>query len=152
MAERNIEEAFCSAPLWRDEAIALRDIMIDAGLEEQIKWGKPCYSAAGGNIAIIQRMKSFLALMFFKGALLKDPKGLLKRQGPNSRSAMRLEFTSVEDVSRRAGAIKALLQEAIGVEKAGLSVEKRPFRISTCQLNSRRLSQMTPTWALPSMP
>jgi len=125
MADTPLEKAFMNATSWRDEAITLRDILLDGGLEEQMKWGKPCYSAAGGgNIVIIQRMKSFLALMFFKGALLKDPKGLLREQGPNSRSAKRLEFTSVEEISRQASAIKALLKEAIAVENAGLSVKK----------------------------
>lgn len=124
MAEMTIDKAFDAAARWRHEALALRDILLGAGLEEQVKWNKPCYSAAGGNIVIIQRMKPFLALMFFKGALLKDPERLLQDQGPNSRSAKRLEFTTVDDILHQAAAIEALIAAAIEVEKAGLTVQR----------------------------
>ena len=80
---------------WPEEMAALRPILIDCGMTEEIKWSKPCYSHDGPNIAILQEMKNFLALMFFKGALLNDPDGVLEEQGPNSRSARRICFTSV---------------------------------------------------------
>ncbi|MBT8217182.1 MAG: DUF1801 domain-containing protein, partial [Acidimicrobiia bacterium] len=65
---------------------ALRPMLLGAGLTEEIKWGKPCYSHDGKNVVIVQEMSEFLALMFFKGALLADPEGVLEEQGPNSRS------------------------------------------------------------------
>ena len=92
---------------WPDEMTALRPILLAAGLTEAIKWGKPCYSHGGKNVAIFQEMKDFLALMFFKGALLDDATGVLREQGPNSRSARRIEFTSAEEVSDLADTITA---------------------------------------------
>ena len=111
---------------WPDEMRALRSILLDCGLTEEIKWGKPCYGHDGNNIAIMQEMKGFLALMFFKGALLEDPLGVLREQGPNSRSAKRFEFTSVDDVNRLADTIKDYVEEAIDVEAAGLEVGPAP--------------------------
>ncbi len=119
-----VDQYFRKSKSWREEGEALREILRDCPLDEQLKWGKPCYSAEGGNIAIIQKMKSFIALMFFKGALLSDSKGLLREQGKNTRSARRLEFTSVADVEKKRAAIKRFVRDAIKVEKAGLKVEK----------------------------
>ena len=111
---------------WPDVIRALRPILLDCGLVEDVKWGKPCYSHDGANIVIAQEMKHFLALMFFKGALLEDPEGVLHDQGPNSRSAKRIEFTSVDDVERLAGVITAYVERAIEVEAAGLEVGPAP--------------------------
>ncbi|MCK5744886.1 MAG: YdeI/OmpD-associated family protein [Oricola sp.] len=119
-----VDKSFTKAKLWREEADALRAILLDSGLDEELKWGKPCYVHDGRNIAIIQRMKDFLALMFFKGALLDDPDGVLERQGPNSRSGFRVRFTSVKDVARMKKSVKALIREAVEAEKKGLKVEK----------------------------
>ncbi len=112
--------------MWPDEMAALRPLLLRCGLDEDIKWGKPCFSHEGANIAIFQEMKGFLSLMFFKGALLKDPKGVLVDQGPNSRSAKRIEFTSVEDVNRLAKTVTTLTKEAVDVELAGISVGPAP--------------------------
>lgn len=119
-----IEESFYDATSWRDEAIKLREILLGCGLTEERKWGKPCYSYDGGNIAIIQRMKTSLALLFFKGALLKDPDGILEFPGPNSRVGRRALFTGLDDVRRLENSIRAYVREAIELEKAGLSVPK----------------------------
>jgi uncharacterized protein YdeI (YjbR/CyaY-like superfamily) len=117
-----VDEYIKGSKLWPAEIRALRPTLLGCGLAEAIKWGKPCYSDDGRNIVIIQEMKAFLALMFFKGALLADPDGVLEEQGPNSRSARRITFTSVGDVTRLAGTITALVQQAIAVEDAGLVV------------------------------
>lgn len=111
---------------WPNELAALRAVVTSCGVDEQIKWAKPCFIHGGRNLAIAQEMKDFLALMFFKGALLDDPDGLLVLQGPNSRSAMRMELTSVDDIESRADAIRALIASAIAVEDAGLSVGPAP--------------------------
>jgi uncharacterized protein YdeI (YjbR/CyaY-like superfamily) len=111
---------------WSDEMTALRPILLGAGLTEEIKWRKPCYSHEGKNIVILQEMKDFLALMFFKGALLRDPNGVLEMQGPNSRSACRIEFTSVEDIARLTDTVAAYLEEAIDVAEAGRDVGPAP--------------------------
>ena len=76
---------------WPDEMTELRPILLSGGLVEEFKWGKPCYSHEGSNIVILQEMKEFLALMFFKRALLNDPESVLEEQGPNSRSARRAD-------------------------------------------------------------
>lgn len=108
---------------WPEEVAALRSVLLGCGLTEAIKWNKPCYAHEGRNIAIVQEMKDFLALMFFKGALLDDPDNVLEEQGPNSRSARRVRFTSTDDVARLAGTVTALVEAAIDVEDAGLQVE-----------------------------
>ncbi len=118
-----LDNRFNEADLWRDEALALREILLGCDLTEERKWGKPCYRHGDDNVCIIQRMKPHLALMFFKGALMEDPDGVLRSQGENTRSALRVEFTSMDDVTGRADTVRALVAEAIRVEKAGLKVE-----------------------------
>ena len=88
---------------WPEEIARLRPILLSCGLVEDIKWGKPCYSHDGSNIVIIQEMKEFLSLMFFKGTLLQDPEGVLEEQGPNSRSARRCRRDAAACRLRRAG-------------------------------------------------
>jgi uncharacterized protein YdeI (YjbR/CyaY-like superfamily) len=122
MSKRNPKvEAFVDrAKRWRGEMRKLRSILLDCGLDEDLKWGKPCFSFDGRNLAIIQPFKEHCALMFFKGALLKDTHGLLRSQGKNTQSARRLEFTSESQVTK--AALKSYVNQAIAVEKAGLRV------------------------------
>ncbi len=115
-----VDEYLEAATRWPDELRAMRRILLGCGLEESVKWNKPCYSHEGANIAILQEMKPFLALMFFKGALLEDPDGVLTEQGPNSRSARRITVASVDDVSRVQPSVQGLVEQAIAVEAAGL--------------------------------
>ena len=122
---------------WPKEMAALQTLLLGCGLDEEIKWGKPCYASGGKNIAIMQEMNDFLALMFFKGALLRDPQGVLKEQGPNSRSALRMEFTAVDDVTAMADTIRAYVTEAIAVEAAGLTVEPAPDLVLVEELQAR---------------
>ncbi len=122
----DVDTYIARSQMWPEEMAALRPILLDCGLTEEIKWGKPCYSHDGKNIAIMQEMKDFLALMFFKGALLSDPAGVLRAQGPNSRSALRIEFTSVDDVTRLRHTVAACVDEAIAVEAAGLEIGPAP--------------------------
>lgn len=108
---------------WKDEMVALRAVVLATGVEEAVKWGKPCYSAAGGNVAIMQPFKDFLALLFVKGALMKDPAGVLEVQGEHTRSAKRMVFRSVADVEARAEVIRAYLEEAAALEASGAKVD-----------------------------
>lgn len=126
-----------NSELWPGEIAALRPILLGCGLTEELKWGKPCYSADGKNIAIMQEMKNFLALMFFKGALLDDPDGLLQSQGPNSRSALRLCFTSVDQVRAATATVEGFVRDAIEVERAGLEVEPAPEVAFVAELERR---------------
>jgi uncharacterized protein YdeI (YjbR/CyaY-like superfamily) len=91
-------------------------------LDEEFKWKKPCYSTEGKNIAIIQPMKEHVALMFFKGAILDDPKGILQPVGPNSRNGKRVLFTNVSQVNEHKPALAALVAEAVRAEKEGVSI------------------------------
>jgi uncharacterized protein YdeI (YjbR/CyaY-like superfamily) len=110
---------------WRAELEALRPVLLGAGLHEELKWYKPCYTHGGSNVVIFQPFKELCALLFFKGALLEDLDGALKEQGENTRSALRLEFRSVADVTAAKSTIAALVRDAIRVEQAGLSLPKR---------------------------
>lgn len=110
---------------WPAEIQALRPLLLAVGLDEGIKWGKPCYSHDGVNIAIIQEFSDNLALMFFKGILLDDPEDVLEEVGPNSQAARRMTFTSVDDVEARADGIAAYVQQAIAIEVAGTAVPPR---------------------------
>ncbi|MFA9431700.1 YdeI family protein [Egicoccus sp. AB-alg2] len=111
---------------WPEEIRALRPLLVSAGLDETIKWGKPCYTHGDANIAIVQEFADNLALMFFKGILLDDPAGLLEEVGPNSHAARRMMFTSVKDVETHADAVAEYVQQAIAVEDAGTEVPPRP--------------------------
>lgn len=120
-------DAFVSrAKTWRDEIQKLRSILLASGLDEELKWGKPCFSFEGKNVAIIQPFKAHCCLMFFKGALLEDPHGLLRSQGENTQSAKRLEFTSQAQITKRV--LSDYVKRAIAVEKAGLQVDFRARR------------------------
>ena len=121
-----VDDYIAQSQQWPAEMAALRPILLAAGLTEEIKWRKPCYTHGGKNIVILQEMNEFLALMFFKGALVDDPDGVMRDQGPNSRSARRIEFTSVEDVEALADTVTAYLKRALAIEEAGLSVGPPP--------------------------
>ncbi|HSY21094.1 MAG TPA: DUF1801 domain-containing protein [Polyangiaceae bacterium] len=108
---------------WRAEFVKLRAILLDCGLTEDLKWGQPCYTSDGKNVALIHGFKEYCAILFPKGALLKDPKHVLIQQTKNVQSARQIRFTSAEEVTKLAKTVKAYLLEAIAVERAGLKVE-----------------------------
>lgn len=111
------------APRWQGEMRRLRTILRDAGLQEGIKWGKPCFSFEGKNVAILQPFKDHCALMFFKGALLRDERGLLRSQGEHTQSALRMEFTSEAQIKK--SVLQSYVADAVQVEKSGRKVEFR---------------------------
>lgn len=122
---------------WHDEIVELRAILLGTKLEEAIKWGKPCYGDGENNVAIVQPMKNFLALLFVKGALLDDPKGLLEEQGSNTRSARRLCFTSVAEVKKAKTAIRGLVRSAKAVEASGAKLPPRGELVLVAELEAR---------------
>jgi uncharacterized protein YdeI (YjbR/CyaY-like superfamily) len=122
---------------WPAEIRALRPLLLAAGLDEEIKWGKPCYSHDDANIAIVQEFSDNLALMFFKGILLDDPSGVLEQVGPNSHAARRMMFASVEDVETHGDVVTAYVEEAIAVEDAGTEVPPRPEEELALELAER---------------
>ena len=122
---------------WPGVMNELRPLLLNSGLIEDIKWGKPCFSHEGRNIVIFQEMNQFLALMFFKGALMSDPEAVLVEQGPNSRSAKRMEFTSTAQVVALATTITSYVAEAIDVADAGLEPEPAPQLVLVSELQQR---------------
>jgi uncharacterized protein YdeI (YjbR/CyaY-like superfamily) len=126
-----------AAAQWPDEIAALRPLLLNSGLVEGIKWGKPCYALEHENVVIIQEFADHLALMFFKGILLEDPGGVLEKQGPNSHAARRLTFRSVDDVHRCADLVTAYLSEAIAVAEAGIALPPRPEEDLADELQER---------------
>lgn len=119
-----VDKFFKNLKSWQDEASALRAILLKTGLNEELKWRLPCYTFEGKNIVIVQPFKNCLGLMYFKGALLKDPKKALVENGPNSQSSRRLEFRSIKDVARLEPIIKVFVKEAVQVEASGRKIEK----------------------------
>jgi len=107
---------------WRAEIAELKKILSAFDLKEERKWGKPCYTLDGKNVVIIQGFKEYIALGFFQGALLKDPKKLLVQLG-QVQAARVMKFTSAKEIAAKAATIKAYLKEAMAAEKAGKKVE-----------------------------
>jgi uncharacterized protein YdeI (YjbR/CyaY-like superfamily) len=105
------------------EAAALQELARSCGLVEKIKWGKPCFTLGNKNIVLIQRFNNYIALLFFKGALLKDPGKLLFRVGEHMQAPRQLRFSSLADITCLSITIKAFIEQAIDLEKSGAKVE-----------------------------
>jgi uncharacterized protein YdeI (YjbR/CyaY-like superfamily) len=108
---------------WQAEFDALRDVILDSGLEEQVKWGQPCFTLDGQNVVLIHGFKDYCALLFFKGALMKDPKKILIQQTENVQAARQIRFTALADITRQEKTLKAYIKDAIALEKSGAKVE-----------------------------
>ena len=108
---------------WREEFEKLRMIVLDCQLTEELKWGQPCYTCQKRNIVVIHGFKEYCALLFFKGALLKDADGILIQQTKNVQAARQIRFTNVREIVQMEPILKAYIHEAIEVEKAGLKVK-----------------------------
>ncbi len=107
---------------WQNEFRQLRKIVLDCGLDEELKWGHPCYSLSGRNIVLMHGFKEYCALLFFKGALLQDAHGILIQQTERVQAARQVRFTNTREMVKLAPVLKALVFEAIAVENAGLKV------------------------------
>jgi len=107
---------------WQQEYEKLRKIVLECDLTEELKWGCPCYTFEKRNIVLIHGFKEYCALLFVKGALLKDPKGILIQQTENVQSARQVRFTSGREIVKMKGTLKAYIREAIAAEKSGLKV------------------------------
>ena len=108
---------------WTDEVTELRTICLDSGLAEDLKWGVPCYTLDGRNVVLIHVFKEYCALLFFKGALLKDAKAILVQQTANVQAARQARFTGVEEIRKLKTVLKAYIAEAAKVEASGIKVE-----------------------------
>ena len=107
---------------WSAEFAALRELCLAAGLHESLKWGQACYDLDGGNVVLIHGFKDYCALLFFKGALMKDPRGQLVQQTRNVQAGRQLRFQSLWEIHQRRTVVGAYLREAIGLERAGVRV------------------------------
>jgi uncharacterized protein YdeI (YjbR/CyaY-like superfamily) len=118
-----VDAVLSKATEWREEFAKLRAIVLDCGLTEELKWGQPCYALQDKNIVLIHGFKHYCALLFMKGALLKDARGILVQQTENVQAARQIRFTNIREIVKLEPVLKAYIQEAIGVEKAGLEVK-----------------------------
>ncbi|QXV64505.1 YdeI/OmpD-associated family protein [Mucilaginibacter sp. 21P] len=107
---------------WKQEVNKLRAIVLQSSLNEELKWGHPCYTLNGANVVLIHDFKGYCALLFFKGALLNDADSLLVQQTKNVQSARQMRFTNIDDIVKLEKTIKSYIFEAIEVEKAGLKI------------------------------
>ncbi|MGA3212132.1 MAG: DUF1801 domain-containing protein [Terriglobales bacterium] len=119
---RKIDGYFTKSKRWRQELEKLRMIVLDCPLTEEVKWGCPCYTFQESNIVLIHEFKEYCALLFFKGALLKDARGILIQQTKNVQAARQIRFTRVQEIVAMEPILKAYIREAIELEKAGLKV------------------------------
>jgi uncharacterized protein YdeI (YjbR/CyaY-like superfamily) len=110
---------------WGAEYAALRQLCLASGLNEELKWGQACYDLNGSNVVLIHGFKNYCALLFMKGALLKDPKGILIQQTRNVQAARQIRFASLADIDKQKAPVKAYIKEAIAIERSGAKVKMR---------------------------
>lgn len=125
---QRVDFFFSKAEQWKEEYEKLRTLILDCGLIEELKWGCPCYTFQKNNIVLIHGFKEYFALLFFKGALLKDSKNILIRQTENVQAARQIRFTNIGEVIELETVIKAYVYEALEVEKSGMKVEFKKTR------------------------
>jgi uncharacterized protein YdeI (YjbR/CyaY-like superfamily) len=116
---------FEKAGKWQEEITLLRKVVLACGPEETLKWGCPCYTVQDKNIVLIHVFKEYCALLFFKGALLADPEGILIQQTPQVQAPRQMRFTSLKEITKLKNALKAYIYDAIAVEDSGLKVAKK---------------------------
>lgn len=119
----NVDTFITNAKNWRQELKQLRAILLDSELTEDFKWRQPCYTFQGKNVVVLGPMKDSCAFAFFKGALLKDPHGVLARPGQHSQSTRWIKFTSVREITEMKSILRAYIREAIQIQKSGLKVK-----------------------------
>ncbi|WP_084077975.1 DUF1801 domain-containing protein [Ureibacillus massiliensis] len=133
-----VDEFLNKADKWKEEFETLRSIVLDCGLIENFKWMHPCYTLEKKNVVLIHGFKEYCALLFHKGALLKDPHGILIQQTENVQAARQIRFTNIKEIVEKEAIIKEYIKQAIEVEKAGLEVEfkkKEDYQIPEELLN-----------------
>ncbi|PEJ53838.1 hypothetical protein CN692_20125 [Bacillus sp. AFS002410] len=118
-----VEAFLIRAKKWQEEFYKLREIVLECELTEDFKWMHPCYTLDNKNVVLIHGFKEYCALLFHKGALLQDPKGILIQQTENVQSARQIRFTNIQEIIEMESVLIDYIKEAIEVEKAGLQVE-----------------------------
>ena len=131
------------ADKWKEEIEQLRMIVLDCGLTEELKWGKPCYTFQNKNVVIIQGFKEYCALLFFKGVLLNDPDNILIKTGENTEVGRQIRFSDVQEIIKMESILKIYIYNAIEIEKSGLKVEiKRTPRFIIPDEFQRKLDEI----------
>ena len=120
-----VDEYLQKAKKWQEELIALRSLILDCGLVEELKWKNPCYTFNNHNIVLIHGFKEYCAILFFKGALLNDAEGILVQQTENVQSARQIRFTNTKEITTIKSILKTYIFEAIEIENVGLKVEMK---------------------------
>ena len=134
---------FSKSGKWNKELEQLRMIILDCGLTEELKWGCPCYTFEKKNIVLIHVFKEYCAILFFKGALLKDAKGILIQQTENVQAARQVRFTNVREVVKLEPVLKAYIKEAIEAEKSGQKVKlKKPAEFKIAEEFQNKLDKL----------
>jgi uncharacterized protein YdeI (YjbR/CyaY-like superfamily) len=134
---------FSKAKNWQAELEQLRMIVLDCGLTEELKWGVPCYTFREANIVLIHVFKEYCAFLFFKGALLNDPNGILVQQTENVQAARQVRFIGVRQIVEMESILKAYIYEAIEVEKAGLKVDlKKTAEFTVAEEFQKKLNEV----------
>ncbi|MCQ4088457.1 YdeI family protein [Saccharibacillus sp. JS10] len=113
---------------WNTEFVALRDLALQSGATEDLKWGQPCYTIDGHNVFLIHGFKEYCAILFMKGALMTDPQAALIQQTDKVQAARQLRFKDMNEIEEQSAMIAAYLQEAIQIEKSGQKVELKPVQ------------------------
>ena len=119
---KRVDVAISQLTKWQAETKALRKIALETGLTEELKWGQPCYALDGKNLFLIHSFKNYVAILFMKGALMKDPKKILIQQTENVQSARQIRFTTLAEVKSSTAVIEKYMKEAIAVEESGAQV------------------------------
>jgi uncharacterized protein YdeI (YjbR/CyaY-like superfamily) len=135
---------FNKAKKWQDEFKKLRTIILDCPLTEELKWGVPCYTFEKKNIVLVHGFKEYCAILFFKGALLKDTKGVLITQTENVQASRQIRFTNVREIVEMETILKAYINEALEVEMSGLKVNfKKPSEFTLPEEFKNRLEEVS---------
>ncbi len=138
-----VDHFFSKAKKWREELEKLRMIILDCLLTEELKWGVPCYTLEKSNIVLLHAFKEYCAILFFKGALLKDANGILIQQTDNVQASRQIRFTDVQEIVEMESVVKAYIHEAIEVEKAGLKVNfKKTTEFSIPEEFQKKLDEL----------
>jgi uncharacterized protein YdeI (YjbR/CyaY-like superfamily) len=125
MENRNsqVDEYIQNASQWNEEMKVLRELFLECGFTEVVKWGAPCYMYGKTNIVIMREFKECCVLILCKGSLLSDPKGILVKPGENTQAGRQIRFTNLEEINEMKTTLIAYMQESIEIEKSGLKID-----------------------------
>jgi uncharacterized protein YdeI (YjbR/CyaY-like superfamily) len=138
-----VEWFFDKPSEWQQGYALLREIILSTGVKEELKWGCPCYTIDGKNVVLIHGFNEYCALLFMKGVLMQDPKGILVQQTENVQSSRQIRFGSMKDILKVKTSLKGYVEDAIAIEKAGKKVQlKAPSEFAMAEEFKIKLDKM----------